>query len=321
MNIDTFLLVIVILILFLIYLYYYRQSRKLDKITFHNWWKEPSEKTQSDVRKFFGALFEDQLDTYKQIRIHSVFGSEKDLPKEGTKDPDILYIQYSGEASLKDTDVFDLNIVPSLQEQDRVLPIPHIFLQTWCNNVNLHNLTLRRQLQTYHLDERKFCLFAVSNGGSEKRNNFFGELSNYKRVDSCGKFMNNLGYNCPGRHDSPEYCKFISQYKFMICFENTSMTNYLTEKLLNSYTCGTIPIYWGCPNLGDYVNLDSILYLKSDYTRYDLEKLIIEIKRLDNDDDLYKAKYESIFFKNGKIPDNFQLPIIRKKINEILNMN
>ena len=107
----------------------------------------------------------------------------------------------------------------------------------------------------------------------------------------------------------------------MICFENTSMTNYITEKLLNAYTCGTIPIYWGCPNLGDYVNLDSILYLKADYTKADVKELISKIEKLDNDDELYKAKYESVFFKDEKIPDNSQLPIIRKKIDAILDDN
>jgi hypothetical protein len=266
-----------------------------------------------NVRTYFGLILEDVLDSYKEVRIYSVFGSEDTLPKE--KLPGILYVHYSGEASLKDPRLFDLSIVPS-EEEESVLPIPHMFLQTWCNQVNISSLTMKRKLT---VPDKKFCLFAVSNGNSEKRNKFFGELSNYKRVDSCGKFLNNLGYNCPGRHDSPEYCKFIGQYKFMICFENTSMTNYLTEKLLNSYTCGTIPIYWGCPNLGDYVNMDAILYLKPDYTQYDLEKLIIEIKRLDNDDDLYRAKYESIFFKDGKIPENFQVPVIKNKIKAILD--
>lgn len=317
MVLDTvpFIAIVVILLLTLFALRKFRQDRKLNKITFHNWWEESSQATHSKVRSYFGAMLEDIIDNYKEVRIYSVFGSEDTLPRANEKIPGVLTIHYSGEASLKDPDLFDLSIVPS-EEEETTLGIPHMLLQTWCNNTDLSSLTKRRRLGRM---KDKFCLFAVSNGKSEKRNQFFGELSNYKRVDSCGSFKNNLGYKCPGRHDSPEYCEFIGQYKFMICFENTSMSNYLTEKLLNSYTCGTIPIYWGCPNLGDYVDLNSVLYLKPDFTQYDLEKLIIEIKKLDNDDALYKAKYESIFFKEGKIPENFQLPVIKNKIKTILD--
>jgi hypothetical protein len=97
------------------------------------------------------------------------------------------------------------------------------------------------------------------------------------------------------------------------------MTNYITEKILNSYASGTIPIYWGCPNISDYINMDSILYLKPNYSQLDIDHLISEIILLDNNDELYKEKYERPFFKNGKIPDNFQVPIIKQKIKAILD--
>jgi hypothetical protein len=114
-------------------------------------------------------------------------------------------------------------------------------------------------------------------------------------VDSCGKYLNNIGHTCPGGHSSPEYYEFISNYKFMICFENTSKINYLTEKLLNAYIGGTIPIYWGCPNIGDYVNTNCMLYLPLNYSQNDVKQLIDTILRLDADDQAYKEKYEQPF--------------------------
>ena len=39
----------------------------------------------------------------------------------------------------------------------------------------------------------------------------------------------------------------------MICFENTSKPNYFTEKLVNAYYSGSIPIYWGDPNISKYI--------------------------------------------------------------------
>jgi hypothetical protein len=137
-------------------------------------------------------------------------------------------------------------------------------------------------------------------------------------VDSCGKVMNNLGHNCPGNHFSTEFHKFISKYKFMICFENESKKDYLTEKLYNAYQCGTIPIYWGCPNVSDYINMSAILYLKHDYTEDDVNSLIEEIALLDSDEALYKQKYESVFFKDGLIPDKLSISKIRDKVDDFL---
>lgn len=42
--------------------------------------------------------------------------------------------------------------------------------------------------------KRKFCSFVVSNSGADPlRERFFHELSKYKRVDSGGRFLNNIG--------------------------------------------------------------------------------------------------------------------------------
>jgi hypothetical protein len=180
-----------------------------------------------------------------------------------------------------------------------------------CYNIRLTDFIVTRKYET---PQSKFCLFSVTNGNAEDRIKFYNELMKYKKVDSCGKFMNNLGYNCPGNFGTKEYHDFISQYKFMICFENSSVKNYLSEKLINAYKCGTIPIYWGCPNVEDYVNTDAILYLKPGYTDDDVKTLIKEVEILDNDPIQYKKKYESIFFKNGVVPDSFNMEKITLEI-------
>ena len=44
----------------------------------------------------------------------------------------------------------------------------------------------------------------------------------------------------------------LKDYYFSITIENSKSKNYFTEKILDCFACGTIPIYWGCPNIGDY---------------------------------------------------------------------
>jgi glycosyl transferase family 10 (putative fucosyltransferase) len=48
-------------------------------------------------------------------------------------------------------------------------------------------------------------------------------------------------------------------YGFSIVVENDRAYNYFTEKLIDCFACGTIPIYWGCPNIGKFFDLQGII--------------------------------------------------------------
>lgn len=47
--------------------------------------------------------------------------------------------------------------------------------------------------------------------------------------------------------------------QFHICIENTKRNNWFTEKLIDCLQTKTIPVYWGCPNIGNWFNLDGFL--------------------------------------------------------------
>lgn len=61
-------------------------------------------------------------------------------------------------------------------------------------------------------------------------------LSTIGQVDVFGKVANRA---------LPDKYQTAKNYKFMICFENGIYPGYVTEKLLDAYVCGAIPIYWG----------------------------------------------------------------------------
>ena len=72
----------------------------------------------------------------------------------------------------------------------------------------------------------------------------------YDNIDLFGRGTSNpLDY----KEDS------LVGYRYSIVIENSKTDNYFTEKLIDCLAVGTIPIYWGCPNLGDYFNLDGII--------------------------------------------------------------
>ena len=108
--------------------------------------------------------------------------------------------------------------------------------------------------QVAHLSKKtEFCAYIVSNPKNEHRNSALLEVTKYKKVDSAGAHMNNVGFKLEGGlgGGGGEMAKheFLQKYKFNICFENASEPGYITEKYFHAKSAGCIPIYWGDPNL------------------------------------------------------------------------
>jgi hypothetical protein len=49
--------------------------------------------------------------------------------------------------------------------------------------------------------------------------------------------------------------------------ENDRAPNYFTEKLIDCFALGTIPIYWGCPNIGDFFDARGIITMEDSFPK------------------------------------------------------
>jgi hypothetical protein len=56
-----------------------------------------------------------------------------------------------------------------------------------------------------------------------------------------------------------EKCKLFGNSQFGVIIENTSHRGYFTEKIVEMFLLKTIPVYWGCSNIGDFFNIDGII--------------------------------------------------------------
>jgi len=66
-----------------------------------------------------------------------------------------------------------------------------------------------------------------------------------------------LKYMSPPRAPSKNF--LFENAKYSITLENQKLENWITEKVIDCFASKTIPIYWGCPNIGEYFNIDGIL--------------------------------------------------------------
>lgn len=53
----------------------------------------------------------------------------------------------------------------------------------------------------------------------------------------------------------------LCDYMFSVAIENGQYESYFTEKILDCFATGTIPVYLGAPDIGDYFNKDGIIIL------------------------------------------------------------
>jgi hypothetical protein len=162
------------------------------------------------------------------------------------------------------------------------------------------------------LAKRKFCNFIVSNNACHERNNFFNNLSKYKKVDSGGRFANNIG----GPVDDKR--KFQSEYKFSIAYENNAYRpqhpGYTTEKIMEPMTVNSVPIYWGNPVIDKEFNTKSFINFYDFSCEDDMIDYIIE---LDKNDQKYLDILDEYWLVNNEIPENNKIENIKSFLYKI----
>jgi len=100
------------------------------------------------------------------------------------------------------------------------------------------------------------------------------ELTKYMPVDSYGSclhnkdFPNDLSKLQNENHGTyvTRLIQIISEYKFMLAFENDNITDYVTEKLMLGFKAGTLPVYMGAPNVDNWLPAEKSI-IKTDNFR------------------------------------------------------
>lgn len=102
--------------------------------------------------------------------------------------------------------------------------------------------------------------FAVSFLTSSK-NSFPGHHLRHQIYDNlANSYENGLEvwkHKSPPRIDDKK--PTVEPYMFSIAVENSQHNGYYTEKIVDCFIAKTIPIYWGCPNIGNYFNREGII--------------------------------------------------------------
>lgn len=178
-----------------------------------------------------------------------------------------------------------------LSQSDNVVYVPHG--GTWLReeDINIHE---KSKLVS--------CIFSWKNWNPYHRMRFrvFDRLKNDNRLDFFGTGCEKpLDFKIDGLKD----------YMFSIIIENSIESDYFTEKLLDCFLSGTIPIYVGSKSTSNYFDENGIIYFEGDE---DLPEILNKLSP-----ELYQSKKEYVD-KNFELAKEYMFPekIIQKFLDE-----
>lgn len=189
---------------------------------------------------------------------------------------------------------------------DRYYRLPLYRLYDAFNGVfNLKKLTLQ------DVRDKAFCNYLYSNANADTiRDEFFRQLSKYKKIDSGGRHLNNLGYRVIDKNE------FLGKYKFTICFENSSTPGYTSEKIFQAKNAFSVPIYWGNPLVSKELNNKAFI----NYHDYgNVSKLVAKVIEIDLDDNAYINMLNEPLFINNKVPEYLKEEEILRYFSNIID--
>ena len=173
----------------------------------------------------------------------------------------------------------------------------------------------------HNYESRKFCTIVAARNAwqSHNRINFYRELNKRKRVDFNGNALNRI----EGKKDQSwvkDKIAHQSQYRFAIAFENGSHLGYTTEKIIDAYKSGCIPIYWGNPAIVTDFNPETFINAHEFDSFENLAKYVLKVE---SDDNLYRSYFTKPIFSRQWLerfrdPDNKYFKYIFKNLCPML---
>ncbi|RDU73094.1 alpha-1,3-fucosyltransferase [Helicobacter aurati] len=296
-----------------------------------DWWEKPTiENFETNyfvrlLRKKYKVIYSDNPDYI----LYSILGNEH-------LQYDCVRIFHTQENIAPDFNIADYALCfDYIDFLDRYMRLPHFALDYYHEDLRLS--MKRHEISREEIESKqKFCSFLVSSPyGSNIRDEFFEALCRYKKVDSGGRWKNNIGgpidsvyshCNVPFNDFPRLKRKFISQYKFHLCFENSSNPGYITEKLWSAFAAKTIPIYWGDSSLsmhspyfsdtpqtngqGEYIVNPKAYINLHDFSSF--QEAIERIIEVDNDPSLFASVLqEKVFLQDYDIIAYYENKILR----------
>jgi hypothetical protein len=173
------------------------------------------------------------------------------------------------------------------------------------HDLNHHNLHHVRHTCVWHV--KKHYDFLQSCPGPSKLKELSTVTSNASSTDGHrlryalvnklkGHFKDELSWFGRGEKEIDDKWDALANYKYSIAIENSCHWGYFTEKITDCLLAYTLPLYFGCENIFDFFDRDSLILLDP----HDFKKSIRIIEQAIESDE-YSKRFNAIEKQRLKI--------------------
>lgn len=166
---------------------------------------------------------------------------------------------------------------------------------------NVHNhgyeqlIPIKQLIRPRKLDMEKKDKFCVMVAGNPEglRINLYNSISQYKQVDGYGNMF--------GKALRGSKFDILPEYKFCLCPENSIYDGYITEKLVDAYAGGCVPIYSGDVSVVHDFNVSAFINYQE---KLNMGSFVEKISKYDTIDTWYEHMYiQPLLRKEPKLDD------------------
>lgn len=276
-------------------------------IAYRNWWSHTPDALVND---WFLAFLRKRLKVtvdHPILTIFSVFGRRDTLhlvKKEGN--PIIFYTGENLQSDLIKRNEYqdhclaevDLALGFDKLQDDKYLRFPIWLCYDFPAVADYQTISnILQDSQKKRLQEKQgFCSLVASHDLNGLRTQLFNLLSPIGKVDAGGRLLRNT--DALQTKFNNNKLKFLENYMFNICPENTNAEYYVTEKVFDAISAGTLPIYWGSNNNPEpeLLNKEAILFYSEEQP---IEELYKQVAELYSNKSLYRDFMSQPIYKHG----------------------
>lgn len=177
-------------------------------------------------------------------------------------------------------------VINNIQKFDKIFTHSKLMLDNCSNSIFMPYGTTFLSENEFKLYKKTKLISMISSNknflpGHRFRLEVVERLGKTSSVDIFGRGFNEIERKCSG----------LADYCYSIAIENSKYDFWFTEKLIDCFLAGTVPIYYGCPSISNFFNVEGI---------YQIDNMS------DLDDVISKISIEDYYSKIDAIKDNFQ---------------
>lgn len=136
---------------------------------------------------------------------------------------------------------------------------------------------IKPKLYDFEIEKTKICSLIAS-----PKNYAYGHKMRHAIAEQFKDYIDLFG----GVMDSPriegidrwDKSKGLVDYMFSFVVENDKYSTYYTEKLTDCFMTGTVPVYWGTPDIGEYFDVEGMVMITPNFDLTSLTPKLYESK-------------------------------------------